>query len=194
MMRVLVLHAHPVAESFNGALFRQICESLTKAGHEVDACDLYEEGFDPVLTRQERLDYHDLAKNTLPVASHVERLMKADALVLSHPVWNFGMPAIMKGYIDRVFLPGVSFRLEEGLVKPNLQHIKKVAIVTTYGATPMRAFLAANPPKRFAMRTLRYLCKPGASFSYQALYDMNRVSLEGRHQFLSRVGDLMARF
>ena len=193
-MRVLVLHAHPVAESFNGALFREICDRLTKAGHEVDACDLYEEGFDPVLTRQERLEYHDLAKNTLPVASHVERLMKADALVFSHPVWNFGMPAIMKGYIDRVFLPGVSFILEDGKISPNLQHIKKVAIITSYGATPLRAFLAGNPPKRFAMRVLRYLCKPGAPFSYLALYDMNRVSLEKRNQFLSRVGDLMARF
>jgi NAD(P)H dehydrogenase (quinone) len=193
-MRVLVLHAHPVAESFNGGLFREICEKLKKAGHEVDACDLYEEGFNPVLTRQEWLDYRDISKNTLPVAGYVERVMKADALVLSYPVWNFGMPAIMKGYLDRVFLPGVSFRLEAGLVKPNFQHIKKVAVVTTYGATPMRAFLAANPPKRFAMRTLRYLCKPGASFSYQALYDMNRVSLEQRNQFLSRVGELMARF
>ena len=193
-MRVLVLHAHPVAESYNGALYREICDKLKKAGHEVDACDLYEEGFDPVLTRQEKLDYRDLEKNILPVKSHVERLMNAEALVLSYPVWNFGMPAIMKGYLDRVFLPGVSFRLEEGLVKPNLQHIRRVAIVTTYGATPMRAFLAANPPKRFAMRTLRYLCKPGATFSYQALYDMNRVSLEDRNQFLSRVGDLMARF
>ena len=193
-MRVLVLHAHPVAESFNGVLFREICDRLTKAGHEVDACDLYEEGFDPVLTRQERLEYHDLAKNTLPVAGHVERLMKADALVFSHPVWNFGMPAIMKGYIDRVFLPGVSFILEDGKISPNLQHIKKVAIITSYGATPLRAFLAGNPPKRFAMRVLRYLCKPGASFSYLALYDMNRVSLEKRNQFLSRVGDLMARF
>ncbi len=193
-MRVLVLHAHPVAESFNGALFRQICTSLTNAGHEVDACDLYAEGFDPVLTRQERLDYQDLAKNTLPVASHVERLMKAEALVLSHPVWNFGMPAILKGYLDRVFLPGVSFRLEEGVFQPNLQHIRKLAIVTTYGATPLRAFLAANPPKRFAMRTLRYLCKPGAPVSYLALYDMNRVSEEKRRQFLSRTGELMARF
>ena len=193
-MRVLVLHAHPVAESFNGALFREICDRLTKAGHEVDACDLYEEGFDPVLTRQERLEYHDLAKNTLPVASPVERLMKADALVFSHPVWNFGMPAIMKGYIDRVFLPGVSFILEDGKISPNLQHIKKVAIITSYGATPLRAFLAGNPPKRFAMRVLRYLFKPGAPFSYLALYDMNRVSLEKRNQFLSRVGDLMARF
>lgn len=193
-MRVLVLHAHPVETSFNGALFRQICKSLKAAGHEVDACDLYQEGFEPVLTRQERLDYHDLAKNTLPVANHVDRLMKAEAIVFSHPVWNFGMPAIMKGYIDRVFLPGVSFRLEDGLVKPNLQHIKRVAIVTTYGATPMRAFLAGNPPKRFAMRVLRYLCKPGAPFSYLALYDMNRVSLDKRNQFLSRVGELMARF
>ncbi len=193
-MRVLVLHAHPVAESYNGALFRHICENLTKAGHQVDACDLYAEGFDPVLTQQERLDYHDLVKNIMPVAGHVDRVMKADALVLCYPVWNFGMPAIMKGYLDRVFLPGISFKLEAGKVKPNLQHIKKVAVVTSYGATPLRAFLAGNPPKRFAMRTLRYLCKPGASFSYQALYDMNRVSLEKRNQFLSRVGDLMARF
>jgi NAD(P)H dehydrogenase (quinone) len=160
----------------------------------VDACDLYEEGFDPVLTRQGRLEYHDLTKNTLPVQNHVDRLMKAEALVFSHPVWNFGMPAIMKGYIDRVFLPGVSFRLEDGLVKPNLQHIKRVAVVTTYGATPLRAFLAGNPPKKFAMRTLRFLCKPGAPFSYLALYDMNRVSEEKRRQFLSRTGELMARF
>jgi NAD(P)H dehydrogenase (quinone) len=193
-MRVLVLHAHPVAESFNGALFREICARLAAKGHDVDACDLYAEGFDPVLPRAERLDYHDTAKNTLPVANHVNRLMRAEALVLSHPVWNFGMPAILKGYIDRVFLPGVSFRLEDGRVKPNLQHISKMAVVTTYGADPLRAFLAGDPPKRFAKRTLRYLVRPGAAFSYLALYDMNRVSEARRRQFLSRAGELMDRF
>jgi putative NADPH-quinone reductase len=193
-MRVLVLHAHPVAESFNGALFREVCTRLAKRGHEVDACDLYAEGFDPVLTRAERLDYHDLARNTANVDAHVERLMKAEALVLSHPVWNFGMPAILKGYLDRVFLPGISFKIVEGRVKPNLQHIRKVAVVTTYGADPLRAFLAGDPPKRFAKRTLRYLVKPGAAFSYLALYDMNRVSEEKRRRFLSRAGELMDRF
>jgi NAD(P)H dehydrogenase (quinone) len=193
-MRVLVLHAHPVAESFNGALFREICARLSKAGHAVDACDLYAEGFDPVLTRQERLDYHDLSKNAANVDGHVERLMKAEALVLSHPVWNFGMPAILKGYLDRVFLPGVSFRIEEGRVKPNLGHIRKLAVVTTYGADPIRAFLAGNPPKRFAGRTLRYLIAPGASFTYHALYDMNRVTDDKRRRFLSRAGELMDRF
>jgi putative NADPH-quinone reductase len=193
-MRVLVLHAHPVAESFNGALFREVCTRLAKGGHEVDACDLYAEGFDPVLTRAERLDYQDLARNTANVDAHVERLMKAEALVLSHPVWNFGMPAILKGYLDRVFLPGISFKIVEGRVKPNLQHIRKVAVVTTYGADPLRAFLAGDPPKRFAKRTLRYLVKPGAAFSYLALYDMNRVSEEKRRRFLSRAGELMDRF
>jgi NAD(P)H dehydrogenase (quinone) len=193
-MRVLVLHAHPVAESYNGALFREICARLAKAGHEVDACDLYAEGFDPVLTRAERLEYHDLSTNAANVDTHVARLMKAEALVLSHPVWNFGMPAILKGYLDRVFLPGVSFKIVDGRVKPNLQHIRKVAVVTTYGADPLRAFLAGDPPKRFAKRTLRYLVKPGAGFTYLALYDMNRVSEEKRRQFLSRTGELMDRF
>lgn len=193
-MRVLVLHAHPVKESFNGALYREVCARLAAAGHEVDACDLYAEGFDPVLTRAERLDYHDLSKNAANVDTHVERLMKAEALVLSHPVWNFGMPAILKGYLDRVFLPGVSFKIVDGRVKPNLQHIRKVAVVTTYGADPLRAFLAGDPPKRFAKRTLRYLVKPGAAFSYLALYDMNRVSEEKRRRFLSRAGELMDRF
>jgi NAD(P)H dehydrogenase (quinone) len=193
-MRVLVLHAHPVAESFNGALFREVCVRLRKAGHVVDACDLYAEGFDPVLSRQERLDYHALDKNRANVESHVDRVMKAEALVLCHPVWNFGMPAILKGYLDRVFLPGVSFTLADGRLSPNLQHIRKVAVVTSYGATPLRAFLAGDPPKRFAKRVLRYLVSPGAPFSYLALYDMNRVSDEKRRRFMSRVGDVMDRF
>jgi NAD(P)H dehydrogenase (quinone) len=62
-MRVLVLFAHPVETSFVAALHRAAVDSLRQAGHEVDDCDLYAEGFDPVLSRQERIDYHDLDIN-----------------------------------------------------------------------------------------------------------------------------------
>ena len=86
-----------------------LVETLRKRGHEVDDCDLNAEGFDPVMSRQDRLDYHDVAVNRTRVGPYVERLLAADALAFSFPVWNMGFPAILKGFIDKVFLPGVSF-------------------------------------------------------------------------------------
>ena len=62
-MNVLVLYAHPVESSFNAALHRLIVERLTGAGHAVDDCDLYAENFDPRLTREERLTYHEIGPN-----------------------------------------------------------------------------------------------------------------------------------
>ena len=109
-MRVLVLFAHPVETSFGAALHTAVVEELRAAGHEVDDCDLYAEDFNPVLTRAERLGYHDIPSNRMPVARYVERLEWAEALVFCFPTWCFGLPAMLKGFFDRVFLPGVSTR------------------------------------------------------------------------------------
>ncbi len=193
-MRVLVLHAHPDPDSFNAALFREVVAALREGGHEVDACDLYEEGFEPVLSRAERRGYHAIPANRAPVEDHVRRIERAEALVLVHPVWNFGTPAILKGYFDRVFLPGVSFRLVDGRVRPNLQHIRKLAIVTTYGATRLRAWLAGDPPRKYATRVLRALIRPAAPIAYLAHYDMNRSTDATRGAFMARVKADMARF
>lgn len=193
-MRVLVVHAHPVTESFNGHLHRLIVARLTGAGHEVDDCDLYAEDFDPRLTREERLGYHDVPDNIEPVRGYVERLVAADALVLSYPVWNFGYPAILKGFFDRVFLPGVSFKLADGKVRPCLHNIKKVGVVTTYGGSRMRAFLVGDPPRKIVNRVLRVIVKPGAPFHYLAHYDMNRSSEDTRARFIEKVSNTMDRF
>lgn len=186
-MRVLVLYAHPDPESYGAALHEAVVTSLKQAGHEVDDCDLYAEGFDAVLSRAERLGYHDLASNTRPVAGYVERLQKAEALVLCFPVWNFGYPAILKGFFDRVFLPGISFRLVDGKVRPNLWNIRKLAAVTTYGGTRWRALLMGDPPRKVANRVLRAVCHPSARPLYLAHYDMNRATPETRLTFLDRV-------
>ncbi|HEY8566001.1 MAG TPA: NAD(P)H-dependent oxidoreductase [Beijerinckiaceae bacterium] len=186
-MRVLVLYAHPDPESFGAALHRATVSALQGAGHAVDDCDLYAEEFDPVLPLAERRGYHDPASNRAPVARHVDRLMAAEALVLVYPVWNFGFPAILKGYLDRVFLPGVSFRLDEGRVRPNLRHLKALAAVTTYGGPRWRAALLGDPPRRLVGRVLRGLVHPRAAYRYLALYDMNRRSAADRATFLARV-------
>jgi len=193
-VNILVLYAHPVETSFNAGLHRTIVERLTAAGHSVDDCDLYAEDFDPRLARQERLDYHNPRGSADPAAPYVERLLRADALVLSYPVWNYGFPAILKGFFDRVFLPGVSFKLVDGKVQPSLHNVRKIAAVTTYGGSRFRAMLMGDPPRKLIKRMLRATVKPGASVSYLAHYSMNLSTDETREAFLAKVMASMDRF
>ncbi len=192
MTKALVLYAHPCGESFAAALHSRVVDTLTGRGWQVDDCDLYAEGFNPVLSPQERRAYHDAATNQSAVQSYVDRLRAVDALILSFPVWNFGYPAILKGYFDRVFLPGVSFHLDGGKVAPALTNIKKLAAVTTYGGTRLRAFLAGDPPRKIVTRSLRFVAQV-APTRYLALYDMNTASAAARTAFLTRVGHAMER-
>ena len=193
-MRALVLFAHPVETSFNAALHRATIEALTASGYDVDDCDLYAEGFNPVMSRQERLDYHDEAICTAPVQGYVDRLRAAEALILSTPVWNYGYPAILKGFLDRVFLPGVSFKLVDGKAAPNLQRIRKIAAVTTYGGSRFRTIVVGDPPRRMFKRTIRALVHPLARAKYLALYDMNRNDAATLKAFLAKVATEMRAF
>jgi NAD(P)H dehydrogenase (quinone) len=186
-MRFLVLYAHPNPASFSAALHGAVVETLRRNGHAVDDCDLYAERFDPVLSYEERMNYLDVPENRRPVEHHVRRLEQAEGLVLVFPVWNFGMPAILKGYLDRVFLPGVSFTLVNGLATPNLPHLKVLVAVTTYGAPRWRAFVLGDPPRKLVTRVLRALVAPRARRHYLALHDMNRQTPEGRAAFLRKV-------
>ena len=194
MMNILVLYAHPVETSFNAGLHRMIVERLRAAGHAVDDCDLHAEDFDPRLTRQERLDYHNQRGPADAVAPYVERLLRADALVLSYPVWNYGFPAILKGFFDRVFLPGVSFKLVDGKAQPSLHNIRKVAAVTTYGGSRFRAMLMGDPPRKLIKRMLRATVKPGAPVSYLAHYSMNLSTYSTRKTFMAKVAASMDAF
>src|ERR1700722_2332695 len=187
-MRVLVLFAHPLETSFGAALHREVVATLRSRGHEVDDCDLNAEGFDPVLTRQDRLEYHDTALNRTRVAPYVERLLAAEALVLVFPVWNYGYPAILKGFIDKVFLPGVSFALsDDGGWTPILHSIRRVAAVCTYGGERWRTVLMGDPPRRIFNRSLRALVAVNAKRRYLAHYDMNRTTPEKRARFMRKV-------
>lgn len=193
MTRALVLAAHPVPDSFNAALHTKTVQTLEARGWDVDDCDLYAEGFNPVLSEAERRGYHDEPDNIAPVAEYVERVCAADALVLVFPVWNFGYPAMLKGFMDRVFLPGVSFKLKDGKVKPNLTKVKRLAAVTTYGGTRMRAMLVGDPPRKCVTRAVWHVCRP-RSMKYLALYDMNRATDGRRAAFLTHVGQQLETF
>lgn len=191
--RALVLFAHPCPESFSASLHTRVVDTLRAGDWDVDDLDLYAEGFNPVLSEAERRNYHEVPGNVAPVDEYVARLRWAQALVMVFPVWNFGYPAILKGFFDRVFLPGVSFRLENGFVEPNLTQIHRLATVTTYGGTRLRAIGAGDPPRKIVTRHLWHVTRPH-TLKYLALYDMNRATQARREQFLDRVTHEMERF
>ena len=187
-MRVLVLFAHPVATSFGSSLHTAVVEALQARGHEVDDCDLNAERFDPVMTEEDRLAYYDVPGNRSRVAPYVDRLLRSDALVFSFPVWNMGFPAILKGFVDKVFLPGVSFNLkDDGAYVPCLHNINRLGAVCTYGGSRLTTYLMGDPPRRFLTRSMRFNCAPRAAFDYLALYDMDHATLRRRMRFLERV-------
>ncbi len=187
-MRILVLFAHPVETSFAAALHDHLVRTLKAHGHEVDDCDLYAEKFDPVMSREERIDYPDVSLNRHNVGPYVYRLLAAEAIVFSFPVWNMGFPAIHKGFVDRVFLPGVSFNLKDnGDYDPALHNIKRLGVVCTYGGGRLLTILMGDPPRRFLTRSMRRICAPGARCDYLALYDMDHARPERGKKFLAKV-------
>jgi putative NADPH-quinone reductase len=195
-MRVLVVHAHPVEESFSRALFRTVIEALGAGGHQVDALSLYDEGFDAAMSRTERLNYEDVPENITPeLKPYVERLRAAEAIVFVHPVWNYGYPAILKGYFDRVFLPGVSFVLEDGGgLKPALTNIRRAAFVATYGGDRWRTMLMGDPPRRLARRWAWATFRTKMPPQYLALYDMNTSKEPELTRFLDKVREAFRRW
>jgi putative NADPH-quinone reductase len=193
-MRVLLIFAHPLPESYNAALRAAAIEGLRAAGHEVDDCDLYAENFNPVLTAEERRGYHEIPHNRAPVETYVRRLEQADAIVLCFPTWCFNIPAMLKGFFDRVLLPGVSFRLDDGVAKPNLTNIRRIAAITTYGRPLWTALLMGDPPRKASVRYLNMLTGFKAKTAYLALHDMNRATDTQRANFLRRVRERMERF
>ena len=193
-MRVLVVYSHPVETSFNASLHRDVVATLKTAGHEVDDCDLYAEGFDPVMRREERLGYHEVPKNREPVRAYVERLQHAEALVLCFPIWCFGLPAMLKGFCDRLLMPGVAFDLgDPSRVRPTLGNIRRIIGIVTYGRPRYMAFWMSDPPRKIVTRYVRWFTGRRARADYHALYHLNVATDAQRAAFMDKVERAMRR-
>jgi putative NADPH-quinone reductase len=194
-MRVLVVFAHPMDDSFASALRNAVVETLRTGGHEVDLCDLYREAFDPVLSEHERRSYRDTSSNLGRVSDHVARLRQAAGIVFVFPSWWYGMPAILKGYFDRVWLPGVAFEFGPQAIRPLLTNIRLFGVVTTTGAPGwFTRFYMGNPSRKVLMRGLaRLMVAPGAERIWLALYGMENATATARTDFIQRVKARLAR-
>jgi len=176
-MHVLLVLAHPLPESFAAAMAATAKAALEENGHSVDLMDLYREAFDPRLKESERRGYFDVPFNAAAAQTEIDRLKAADALILVFPQWWFNFPAVLKGFFDRVFAPGVAFLhdLDGGRIRPGLTRLRHVRVFTTTGSPWWIVKLyMGDPVRRLLKRGLIAACTKGADFRMLALHDMDR--------------------
>ncbi|REH36765.1 NAD(P)H dehydrogenase (quinone) [Paraperlucidibaca baekdonensis] len=151
-MNILIVHAHPEPQSFTSALKDAAVADLSAAGHSVVVSDLYAMGFNPVASAADfgsrgdadYLNYaleqrHNVKAASLApdIAAELEKIQAADLVLLSFPLYWFSVPAILKGWIDRVFVSGIVYggrRIYDG---GGLKGKRAMAIVTTGGRDHM---------------------------------------------------------
>lgn len=189
-MHVLLVLAHPLPESFAASVALTVRETLEANGHTVDLLDLYAENFDPRLTEKERRGYFDVPYDTSDVAGLVKRLRDAEALMLVFPQWWFNLPAVLKGFFDRVFAPGVAFRHDKdgGRIVPLLTNIRHFRVFTTTGSPWwVVRFYMGDPVRRQLKRGIAIFCNRKVDFRMLALHDMDRATDDKRRRHLERL-------
>ncbi|MBE3637741.1 NAD(P)H-dependent oxidoreductase [Mangrovicoccus algicola] len=196
-MRALVVFCHPDPESFTAGVLAVVRERLAAAGAEVRVSDLYAEGFDPALSRAELAGYLDSPANEAPVAAEVENLRWCDTLIFVYPTWWYGLPAVLKGWLDRVMLPDVAFLMPDqhnATIRPGLAHVTRLGVFTTCGASWGLTRFVGAPGRRTLLRGLRLLCARRCRTAFAAHYLMDSSSAESRRRHLARVARRLDKF
>ncbi|MBJ6372407.1 NAD(P)H-dependent oxidoreductase [Sedimentitalea arenosa] len=195
-MRTLVIFAHPSTESYGAALLDTACRALEAAGHDLRVIDLYREDFDPVLREPDWTLYKTAPQELIPdVRAHVEAMEWADSLVLVYPTWMYGPPAILKGWLERVWLPGVAFEVPSGMKKRaqgKLDNIRRFTVITTSGSPWWWLRLIRDPGRSMMLRGFRVLFSRQCRVKWLQLHDMNHRTDHDRRAFLDRVQQTLA--
>jgi NAD(P)H dehydrogenase (quinone) len=188
-VRTLVVHCHPNPASFAAAARDRAVAALTTRGHEIRVTDLYAVGFDPVLSAVERSRHLEPGPDP-SVADHAADLKWCQHLVLVYPTWWSGQPAMLKGWIDRVWVRDVAFDLpsESNRVHARLRNVRRITVITTHGSSKFANAVEGEAGKRMVTRTLRAVCHPLVRTKWIAFYGMDTASEEQRLAFLDRVG------
>jgi NAD(P)H dehydrogenase (quinone) len=176
-VNVLLVSAHPLADSYTAAVRAAAVRGLETAGHVVDVADLDAEGFDPC------------SRDASDVQAHTARLERADALILVYPTWWGAQPAILWGWLDRFWTDGAAFSQRPGArrARPGLRNLRHLVAITTHGSPKWINAVEGEPGKRVVLRRMRSCCHPRVRTRWIALYGMDRSDDAERRAFLQRV-------
>ena len=194
MTRALVVYCHPSDESYVAAVRDRVVAGLRAGGAEVRLTDLYADGFDPGFSATERANHLELGTDPT-ITSSADDLKWCDTLVLVYPTWWSGQPAMLKGWMDRVWVNGVAWTLPDGAnrLRPGLRNVRRLVAVTTHGSSKFINMVEGESGKRTLTRSLRTMCHPLARTTWLAMYGIDNASDTDRADFLDRVERRMTR-
>jgi NAD(P)H dehydrogenase (quinone) len=195
-MRALVVYAHPSDDSLSHALYVTATKTLEDKGYAVVGLDLYADRFATAMSAAERHEYHSEERVlSADLVRHADLVRWADTLVFVYPTWWMGTPAILKGWLERVLVPGVAFHLDARThrVVSDLRHIRRVVGITTYGASWTYVKLMHDAGRRTLLRALRMLCARRCRSTWLALYSVDATSPPERAAFVTRVEQRLSR-
>jgi NAD(P)H dehydrogenase (quinone) len=194
-MKVLIVYAHPNPQSFNHAILESFTKGLSEAGHTYEIVDLYAIKFNPCLSGE---DFGMFMQGKVPddVRDQQEKVSQADGLVFIHPVWWIGLPAILKGWFDRVFSMGFAYGYDEktgdfqGLLKN-----KKALIINTAAANEEEAKTMgwADVPKKIEGDFILKLTGIG-NVQHVLFYNVIKADDATRKGYLAKARDLGKNF
>ncbi|MBV1893908.1 MAG: NAD(P)H-dependent oxidoreductase [Ilumatobacteraceae bacterium] len=189
-MLVALILAHPQGDSYCHSLAERAAAGLRAGGHEVVVVDLYGQGFRAAMTGEERSAYHGDEPICDPlVEASADLIGRAEALVFVYPTWWTGLPAILKGWLERVMVPGVAFRFDErsGKVRPALSNIRHIVGVSTYEETHSAVRITNDNGRRTITRALRVNCGFRTRTHWFGIFDVFDKSDLERREFAGRV-------
>jgi NAD(P)H dehydrogenase (quinone) len=186
-MKVLVIYAHPNPKSFNHAVVEEFTRGLAEAGHEYEIADLYAEKFDPLINLD---DLGQFSGQPLPqdVLDQQASVSRANAMVFIGPIHGWSVPAMLKGWIDRVLSHDFAYRLDEtGNVEGLLNHEKALFVVSM--GFPEQVFRGTGAEDAFRKiyldLTLKFMGVKSANLV--SLYAVDAVGQEGREDYLRQI-------
>ncbi|MBD1858691.1 MULTISPECIES: NAD(P)H-dependent oxidoreductase [Leptolyngbya] len=190
-MKCLVVIAHPLPDSLCYTMARSAIAALTAAGHEVEIEDLYQNSFSPVITSSERQSYFQPPFDATTVQPQVERLLAAEAVVLVFPTWWFSLPAILKGWFDRVWSPGLAFDHAPqpgGLLQPKLHNLQRALAITSLNSPWWVDYLLLwQPVKRVLKMAILGMCAPRCRFGMLTCYEAESLTQEKVERFCLQI-------
>jgi NAD(P)H dehydrogenase (quinone) len=194
-MNILFIFCHPDPNSYGAALARAARQALEDNGHTVKFIDLYAEGFNPVLSLAEKTNYlPNTAYNIELVKPHVDALQWAEGFVVYYPTWYYGPPAMLKGWLERVWLPGISFDIPKkkgDRAEGKLKNIRQFVGISTSGSPWWWLKLIRDPGRNMFMRGFRPLYARGCKMHWLQLHNMNNTTQPDREKFIAKVQRLM---
>ncbi len=138
-MKTLIVFTHPYEGSYCNSIMKAVRQGLKKGGHACKTINLDKDGFDPVMKAKDLKAFAELGRGMTEalddldpiVLRYKKKLEWAERLVMIFPIWWMSLPAMMKGFVDKVIFPGVAYEMEDGRLKSRLHNLKQVTVIST---------------------------------------------------------------